>query len=134
MKNFITPAQAQKWADALRSGKYKQTKGQLEGPTGNCCLGVACKIFVPKKKLQIWVAINNNKYIKGSYPTAQPYAPEWLQNINDQVGVLFGTSLSTANDGLDYTFDEIADLLESTFVYGGITATDIKKARKERGY
>jgi hypothetical protein len=34
-----------KWVDALRSGKFKQTKGMLKNRKGEyCCLGVACEI------------------------------------------------------------------------------------------
>jgi hypothetical protein len=34
---------AMKWADALESGKYKQTTERLfNGKNGYCCLGVAC--------------------------------------------------------------------------------------------
>lgn len=33
------------WVDALRSGKYKQGKGQLRTEEGNfCCLGVLCNL------------------------------------------------------------------------------------------
>lgn len=43
-----------KWLKALRSGKYKQTPGVLESvnieggvitTTGNCCLGVLCRVL-----------------------------------------------------------------------------------------
>lgn len=33
-----------KWIEALRSGKYKQTKGVLRNESGFCCLGVLCDI------------------------------------------------------------------------------------------
>lgn len=29
-----------KWLEALRSGKYKQTRGKFKGKRGFCCLGV----------------------------------------------------------------------------------------------
>jgi hypothetical protein len=35
---------AMKWADALESGKYKQTAGVLKDNDGWCCLGVLCDI------------------------------------------------------------------------------------------
>lgn len=36
-----------KWLEALRSGKYKQTKSMLMNPTtnGHCCLGVLCDLY-----------------------------------------------------------------------------------------
>ncbi len=52
----LTPWQKdffQKWVDALRSRKYKQTKGWLKhqhgDEIGHCCLGVACDLYNPKK-------------------------------------------------------------------------------------
>jgi hypothetical protein len=35
-----------KWIAALRSGKYKQGRGRLNGPDGYCCLGVLCEVFI----------------------------------------------------------------------------------------
>ena len=40
----------QKWVEALRSGKYKQTKGELKNGQGFCCLGVACEIGLTKRR------------------------------------------------------------------------------------
>lgn len=33
------------WIKALRSGKYKQTRGRLKGDGGFCCLGVLCDVL-----------------------------------------------------------------------------------------
>ena len=35
---------AEQWIEALRSGKYKQTDGQLRSSEGFCCLGVLCNL------------------------------------------------------------------------------------------
>lgn len=40
---------AMKWVKALRSGKYKQTRGKLRGQRGYCCLGVLCDIYDNKQ-------------------------------------------------------------------------------------
>lgn len=42
---------AKKWVKALRSGKYKQTNGQLTAlkkgePVAHCCLGILCELAV----------------------------------------------------------------------------------------
>jgi hypothetical protein len=37
---------AKLWAKALRSGKYKQIKGQLANKDGYCCLGVLCELAI----------------------------------------------------------------------------------------
>lgn len=42
-----------KWVDALRSGKYKQTKEFLKDETGYCCLGVLCVVYAEEKKINI---------------------------------------------------------------------------------
>lgn len=36
-----------KWLEALRSGKYDQTTGQLRDGNCFCCLGVLCDVFNP---------------------------------------------------------------------------------------
>lgn len=35
-----------KWVEALRSGKYKQTRKGLRDAMGFCCLGVACEVAI----------------------------------------------------------------------------------------
>lgn len=41
----MTPELKQKWVDALRSGEYKQEKGQLRYKNnGYCCLGVLYEV------------------------------------------------------------------------------------------
>lgn len=109
-----TRKEAQQWADALRSGKYKQTTGQLQNAKGHCCLGVACDIFIPKQK-----QVRNAKgYLSGSMPDEQEEAPQWLRDMNilfdkDEVSISF----TKLNDVKKFTFDEIADIIELIFVH-----------------
>ena len=42
--NSVKRARA-KWVDALRSGKYKQTRSALRHGDTYCCLGVACAVL-----------------------------------------------------------------------------------------
>ncbi len=35
----------QLWADELKTTTRSQTKGALEDEHGNCCVGVACRLF-----------------------------------------------------------------------------------------
>lgn len=113
----ITSEEALKWSAALRSGKYKQGKYYLEDSNNEfCCLGVACKVFIPEDKINKRM----NGRIYGAYPscTNQPHAPEWLININNDF--FHKTSedlLSAFNDRFDYSFDEIADLIEMVYVH-----------------
>lgn len=66
----------QKWCEALDSGKYKQSKGQLQHNNRYCCLGVACKIFIPKDRLQIQL---NGVIMIGVTPICQTFSPKWLK-------------------------------------------------------
>lgn len=47
------------WAEALRSGKYKQAKKRLRldhaGSVRMCCLGVLCEVFRQTEKRGRWV-------------------------------------------------------------------------------
>lgn len=118
-----------KWINALRSGKYKQTKKTLHDAEGYCCLGVACDIFLKKKSLSA------TGYIYGQVPSDQTSSPKWLKIINSdtrllgvQLSVLndHGISIQTLNDlgasgqGHEilepFTFDEIADLLQLVYL------------------
>lgn len=112
-----TKKQAQKWADALRSGKYKQGMRQLQSDSGYCCMGVACDIFIDRKDLQLAYG-----RIHGSLPRQQPNAPKWLKQItemyfriSDEAGFL--SNLEYLNDRSDYTFDMIADIIELEYVH-----------------
>ena len=105
------------WIKALRSGKFKQTTGTLQDRNGYCCLGVACEVVIPKGKKKR--AYYNSKHLAGGEPTKddQPNAPLWLQNINDhklKKGSI-KNYLSCFNDYHEYSFKEIADILELNF-------------------
>lgn len=116
MENKIpTKQQAQKWANALRSGKYKQSAMTLQNTFGYCCLGVACDLFIPKEQQS-----KDGGILTGDYPKDQPCAPEWLVLVNDDVYSKLGYNLSTINDGYAYdqvSFDEIADIIELLYVH-----------------
>ena len=117
-----------KWVKALRSGKYKQGNGRLETEDGFCCLGVACKVFIPKSEQ----FTDSNGKLDGWFPSAQSNAPEWLKNINhdfegivdspDAVNITKNktrkhVTLPELNDMYNFSFDEIADLLEAVYIY-----------------
>jgi hypothetical protein len=110
-----TPKQAQRWANALRSGKYKQGVFKLQSEEGHCCLGVACEIFIPKDKQKRFEA-DNNRLFGGMPGFEQPNAPQWLSSINRDFTRKTGAGLSDLNDD-GYSFDEIADLIELVYVH-----------------
>ena len=105
----------QKWCDALRSGEYKQGKEALQTDTGFCCLGVACKFFIPVNKLRMGSL--TPKFLHGGFPSCQPFSPEWLKDINVNFSELTGKKLSILNDSGNYNFNEIADLLEAVYIH-----------------
>ena len=113
---------AQKWVDALRSGKY--TQGQLclrrtvEGESTFCCLGVACDLYAQEVGGK-WGAIDrpgaiyftdpNNDIVSSFLP---PSVTKWLGIFwND--GQTPKDTLTTLNDYEKYTFAQIADYIES---------------------
>lgn len=112
MNNQLNKKDAQKWANALRSGKYKQTRSTLQNIYGYCCLGVACKIFIPKNKQRI-----HNTFLVGDLPENQKFSPYWLQNIDDDINNKLFYKFSIMNDTKDFTFDEIADIIELVYIH-----------------
>jgi hypothetical protein len=127
MTTEIKAKDIRKWVNALRSGKFEQTVMNLQTHEGFCCLGVACKIFIPSNKL----AKSQDGTMVGGSPLDQPLAPAWLKMVNENFGNKTGVNLMTLNDqgltnyvGLgvgsspvfSLTFDEIADLLEAVYI------------------
>lgn len=116
----MTPKQAQKWAAALRSGKYKQGGSELYNSFYNtyCCLGVLCSVnkerhyghVLPRKNLHA----KTYEQLGGSYPEAFGKRFEYLNDIGYVEAD--GTGKTSSDDRL--TFDEIADLIELKFVHG----------------
>jgi hypothetical protein len=111
----VSKKNIEKWCIALRSGKYKQTTYKLQNENGFCCLGVACKIFIPEEKQDL-----KNGQLTGSYPDRQPYSPKWLNGISEDVNYKTGEGLLTLNDLMGLTFDEIADVLELIYIHEAI--------------
>ena len=102
----------QKWCDALRGGEYKQDRKTLQTQNGFCCLGVACKVFIPRGKLA-----KMNSLLGGELPNDQRYSPNWLKDINDDFNDKTRVELTMLNDSGNYNFNEIADLLEAVYIH-----------------
>lgn len=104
---------------ALRSGKYKQTRGQLRYDNTFCCLGVACDLWGPEE----WRGYNGFGYDYESTRLTKPVM-EWLGWTDPEGLILFmqkdglglmHSRLTTLNDdGL--TFDQIADIIQAGLV------------------
>lgn len=110
-------ANAKKWVEALRSGKYEQGKYDLRYDNKFCVLGVACDLMVKeeliKERYMGWGAYEYG----GQSRILCKSAAQWL-GLCSLIGSYGGcssdlmNSLSWDNDrGL--SFSQLADLIES---------------------
>lgn len=96
----------QLWVEALRSGKYEQGKYCLRTAEGKyCCLGVLCEIS-GKEYNPEQLGIPNEIM---EWADLDSYLPE----IPDSQEVVGGpVKLSHLNDAANYSFEQIATLIE----------------------
>ncbi len=95
-----------KWIKALKSGKYKQTTGELKNKNGYCCLGVLCEIKAKEQKKKFYEHKNG-----GVLSETQM---KW-SGIKSQNGKCKRTDLVYMNDYLKYSFSEIADFIKKNY-------------------
>ena len=118
---------AQKWVDALRSGKYVQGQYRLH-PTDDtfCCLGVACDLFAKANPTKgRW---RGSEFVVSGIDSSRSSLPrpvaDWLglarepnfaylQNACARYGNASGQNLMQDNDTRKHTFDQIADTIEA---------------------
>jgi len=107
------------WVKALRSGKYKQTRGVLQDQDGYCCLGVACEVLIPDRTKEVYEmeGITPQYLLRGNMPGEQRFAPDWLDEVDGDFGDKTRHQLTELNDTLGFSFDEIADILEMVYKY-----------------
>lgn len=108
-----------RWVLALRSGKYSQTSQSLKDGTDYCCLGVACDIndigkFNDLGAYTIW---NHDKWSLQIYHEFPPNEIMALLGFikDDPCAVTQehgSISLTMLNDRYNYSFQEIADVIE----------------------
>ena len=122
-KRTVNKKEMKKWIKALRSGDYDQTKKCLQDEKGYCCLGVACEVLIPKSKQQKY---SSSDFLQGLSPFNQIHSPRWLKYISVEIAKLYGVSLMNLNDKHNYTFNDIADLLEF-FTNNDLLEMDIMK-------
>lgn len=101
-----------RWVDALRSGRYRQTRGALRDRANTkneafCCLGVMCDVHNSK----LW---HNEKYGFTGYDSLPPYSV-WSEFLivhsDDEELSFYDGDYANMNDELNLTFDEIADII-----------------------
>ena len=112
-KEQVDPEIKKQWVEALRSGTYKQGKGQLCYTEDHfCCLGVLCDIsgrgkWTTGKYGASGYSVNKKKSEKDLLP---PQIVTWA-GLNSSDPVVSNMTLSEMNDS-GFTFDEIADNIE----------------------
>lgn len=104
----MDPKLKAKWIEALRSGKYKQGKGNLCHKGYYCCLGVLCELLKNRPKFIKYV----NPYMKNV-----SYGGLFAELSVDQceiIGINYNSTrkLITMNDDIGNSFEEIADWIE----------------------
>ena len=117
----MKPEIKQKWLDALRGGEYSQGRFQLRDDDNNfCCLGVLCDLYLKE---------HNKEWVKGEeqfaylIPSQDGNSGEILTNeVIEWSGLklhnpelTFGEDhgvITDLNDHENYSFEQIADLIE----------------------
>lgn len=99
-----------KWLNALRSGKYAQTKETLADTDGFCCLGVACVVAgIPLNK------IGDNALPSDLREEDQMKLPPFFREADYAKGKNAEKIVNKCvnmNDTQNLTFKQIADRLE----------------------
>lgn len=105
---------AKKWVEAIRSGDYKQGRGQLADGEGKfCCLGVACDLYA-KEHPDFPTTYAEMVYYGAfeDYGELPEEVQKWL-GLRTTIGsYAIRRTLAEDND-LGMTFPEIADLIET---------------------
>lgn len=113
---------AQKWVDALRSGKHTQTRGKLtrivDGQIeGSCCLGVGCEVAIEN-------GVSVDRRLEGGFVFYDGRAGVLPGSVTRWLGLVSGGGYYRSAEGKDRdltrdndfylkSFAEIADIIES---------------------
>lgn len=118
----MKPEIKQKWLNALRGGEYSQGRYQLHDEDDRfCCLGVLCDLYLKE---------HNKEWIKGEEQFAylipsgdNAFGEVLTQEVVEWSGLELhnpelivnnkGVVISDLNDTENYSFDQIADLIEA---------------------
>jgi hypothetical protein len=117
------------WLKALRSGEYKQCQNTLTKDGGYCCLGVLAKVTADIEGRQYedyreneYAALPNRLLIETVFRDKQltslgVFEMPWHVKVRERKDNYTpgDTALYVLNDALEYTFDEIADVIERYF-------------------
>lgn len=107
------------WINALRSGKYKQTRQTLHNKYDNtyCCLGVSCDIYRKHTKKGRWdghIFVTSNMYRNS---TELPLSvSRWFGLPDHNPELTEGVSCISANDNEKWSFKKIASAVEECYL------------------
>lgn len=106
------------WLEALRSGEYQQGKNMLRNDDDTfCCLGVLCDIYSKKENIP-WENETDEERkfftIEGEGGVLSLSVSKWagFGTYSSTLLLSDGHSLVGLNDVEDYTFAQIADVIE----------------------
>ena len=110
-----------KWITALKSGKYKQTRGALKGKRGYCCLGVLCDIYDDTKWTEDYKGYNS--YGNGFEESCLTNSVQKWAGVKSETGNVDGShrrdgerlSLVHLNDNRHWGFKKIANFIEKNY-------------------
>jgi len=119
---------AEKWVEALRSGKYKQGRHALKyktkaGVTRHCCLGVLCELYQKEHKVKLKTGVlSGTEELRSckltKFNECNATLPEkvmtWSGMMTDDGSLPDNTTLAHKND-YGYSFEVIADLIEGKY-------------------
>lgn len=104
----MDPQLKAQWLEALRSGKYVQTTGQLHNAKGFCCLGVLCNVVDPNA----WDDGDEWVYGEGENTTRDMVELPAGFKMRAKLSGSFEHKLVQMNDEQGMSFAEIADFIE----------------------
>lgn len=118
-----------RWIQALRSGNYAQGKYNLRRQDSYCCLGVLCDIVKDEVNYN-WLPVVDSLGTFYTIDRADEILPEsvaiyaGLNDCSPQVEVMCTCEdeerfeflqIANLNDSGDYSFEQLADLIEKQF-------------------
>jgi hypothetical protein len=109
---------AKLWANALRSGRFKQGRGGLAKMVGDnpsyCCLGVLCELAI-ENGVKVEKRTDDYLICYDDDCTLLPQSvASWAETIPNPI--LLGKGATRLNDILGFSFAEIADRIELQFL------------------
>lgn len=109
---------AMKWAYALESGEYRQTKSALEFDNAFCCLGVLCKI-AQKEKIPVNTVAKSSRRLYGGDLDIQPEVLKWsrMKSFSGRLpnSTKLGSLVNLNDEGS--SFKEIAKIIRKYWRY-----------------